>query len=138
MLEWFEFVTDELQSNRINISRDYPCIEFLKKKCGNVRPFFWFLDPSFGIQVFNEEKKKSTQSRFISLVKQIRTVDQIVSQQSTYKDVVAKKNEKNFVERMFSIAGHVFQSKRRRMGQALFSDLVFLKLNEAFLVKNFL
>jgi hypothetical protein len=26
LLEMFEFVTDELQSNRINISRVYPCI----------------------------------------------------------------------------------------------------------------
>ena len=32
VLEWFEFVTDELQSNKINISRVLPCVEFLKKK----------------------------------------------------------------------------------------------------------
>ena len=42
------------------------------------------------------------------------------------------------VERMFSIAGHVFHTKRRRMGQLLFSALVFLKLNEDLLVKIFL
>jgi len=29
LLEMFEFVTDELQSNRINISRVYPCIQYL-------------------------------------------------------------------------------------------------------------
>jgi hypothetical protein len=34
------------------------------------------------------------------------------------------------VERMFSIAGHIFSVKRRRMGTQLFSELVFLKLNE--------
>ena len=28
VLEWFEFVTDELQSNKINISRVYPCVQF--------------------------------------------------------------------------------------------------------------
>jgi hypothetical protein len=32
VLEWFEFVTDELQSNKINISRVRPCYEFIKKK----------------------------------------------------------------------------------------------------------
>ncbi len=29
LLEMFEFVTDELQSNRINISRVYSCIQYL-------------------------------------------------------------------------------------------------------------
>jgi hypothetical protein len=37
------------------------------------------------------------------------------------------------VERMFSISGHIFSSKRRRMGSKLFSELVFLKLNEQFM-----
>jgi hypothetical protein len=37
------------------------------------------------------------------------------------------------VERMFSISGHIFSSKRRRMGTKLFSELVFLKLNEQFM-----
>ena len=31
LLEMFEFVTDELQSNRINISRVYPCIQYLRR-----------------------------------------------------------------------------------------------------------
>ena len=34
-------------------------------------------------------------------------------------------------ERMFSIAGHIFQCKRRRMSHSLFCALVFLKLNES-------
>ena len=33
-------------------------------------------------------------------------------------------------ERIFSIAGHIFSLKRRRLCHGLFSDLVFLKLNE--------
>ena len=37
------------------------------------------------------------------------------------------------VERIFSIAGHIFSSKRRRMGDVLFAILVFLKLNEVIL-----
>ena len=36
------------------------------------------------------------------------------------------------VERMFSIAGHIFSLKRRRLGIQVFSDLVWLKLNEMF------
>ena len=31
VLEMFEFVTDELQSNKINISRVYPCVMYLRK-----------------------------------------------------------------------------------------------------------
>ena len=41
------------------------------------------------------------------------------------------------VERMFSIAGHVFHTKRRKMGEILFKTLVFLKLNEDLLVQLF-
>ena len=33
-------------------------------------------------------------------------------------------------ERIFSISGHIFSLKRRRLGAIFFSDLVFLKLNE--------
>jgi hypothetical protein len=33
-------------------------------------------------------------------------------------------------ERMFSISGHIFSSKRRRMGAKIFSELVYLKLND--------
>ncbi len=38
-------------------------------------------------------------------------------------------------ERMFSIAGHIFSDKRRRLGVRVFSDLVVLKLNEKHLNK---
>jgi hypothetical protein len=38
------------------------------------------------------------------------------------------------VERIFSISGHIFQSKRRKMGIDLFSTMVFLKLNEKLLI----
>jgi hypothetical protein len=37
------------------------------------------------------------------------------------------------VERMFSIAGHIFSLKRRNMGKKIFCELVLLKLNERFL-----
>jgi hypothetical protein len=37
------------------------------------------------------------------------------------------------VERMFSIAGHIFSNKRRRCSARVFENLVFLKLNENFL-----
>ena len=42
------------------------------------------------------------------------------------------------VERMFRIAGHVFQNKRRKLGALFYSTLVFLKLNEELFVKIFL
>ncbi len=32
MLEWFELVTDEFQSNRVSISRVYPCVMFLRNR----------------------------------------------------------------------------------------------------------
>jgi len=34
------------------------------------------------------------------------------------------------VERLFSIAGHIYQAKRRRMTSNFFSEYVFCKLNE--------
>ena len=37
------------------------------------------------------------------------------------------------VERMFSIAGHIFSVKRRRLGIMYFAKLVLLKLNEIFM-----
>ena len=37
------------------------------------------------------------------------------------------------VQRMFSIAGHIFTNKRRRTGVKLFENLVFMKLNENYL-----
>ena len=37
------------------------------------------------------------------------------------------------VERMFSISGHIFSVKRRRLGFKYFCELVYLKLNEVFM-----
>ena len=37
------------------------------------------------------------------------------------------------VEHMFSISGHIYSQKRRRMKALLFQNLVFLKLNETLL-----
>ena len=37
------------------------------------------------------------------------------------------------VERMFSICGHIFSCKRRRLGILFFVNLVLLKLNEQFI-----
>ncbi len=34
------------------------------------------------------------------------------------------------VESMFSISGQIFNLKRRRLGNVMYSDLVYLKLNE--------
>ena len=38
------------------------------------------------------------------------------------------------VERMFNISGHIFTNRRRKTGIELFQNLVFLKLNEQFLL----
>ena len=174
-----------------------------------------FLDPKFGLDSFDKEKKKIVTSRAISLMKQHDTLalveqkinnlnSQIIDQVETgnkpiklnekrksnyvfHRQSVSdanKKDDKNLeeefndyiriicdenfecscplifwkthesrfkklsnlakkylgvpassaaVERMFSIAGHVFNTKRRKMGLNLFSTLVFLKLNEHFL-----
>ena len=124
VLEWFEFVTDELQSNKINISRVLPCVEFLKKKLINKKPLLsepdyddWvnfphttqlrrdlmeslekrfselvkgdmfmvstFLDPFFGVDYFDEEKKTIVQARVISFVKQKQTITQLTSNKMT-------------------------------------------------------
>jgi hypothetical protein len=253
LLQMFEFVTDELQSNRINISRVYPCIEYLREnlinhekiKSGEVKYKYTeqmrldlltslnkrfshlidqdvfiastFLDPLFGLDVFQDEKKIVVKSRVVSLMKQQeavcrvlesidssnlnnterdknksskaleerRTQNYIFHRKSTnsnidksnkvledelndYIRVISdvnfectctlsfwKVNETRFkllstlakkylgvpassaaVERMFSISGHVFNSKRRRMGVTLFAMLVFLKLNENLLLLN--
>lgn len=238
LLEEFEWVTDELQSNQINISRVYPCVVTLKQKLSDntktyehtadirkalleslIKRFYnlieedlfiisTFLDPHFGADQFDDEKIKTVKSRLISLVKQQNTIE-LVKESVNFLDKTnteapkINKNEKkrsqnyvsyrtctsnlalnsnriiedeindyirmvsdeNFeftdtlsfwklnevrfkdlsklakkylgvqassaaVERMFSIAGHIFQAKRRKMGVDLFSIIVFLKLNE--------
>lgn len=87
VLEWFEWVTDEFQSNRVSISRVYPCVEFLRLKLtenldslvytralhneflvslnkrfgilikNEVFVVSTFLDPNFGLDGFPPEKK---------------------------------------------------------------------------------
>jgi hypothetical protein len=110
----FEFVTDELQSNRINISRVYPCIEYLREnlinheqiKSGEVKyknteqmrldlltslnkrfshlidqdVFIasTFLDPLFGLDVFQDEKKIVVKSRGVNLMKQQEAVCRVL------------------------------------------------------------
>jgi len=87
LLEMFEFVTNELQSNKISISRVYPCVRFLqnnllknietyphtaelrKNYCASLMKRFGalierdvflvstFLDPNFGLHAFEPDKK---------------------------------------------------------------------------------
>jgi hypothetical protein len=242
LLEHFEWVTDELQSNEISISRVYPCVLALKQRLSDTEKIYefttkirkdllesldkrfsklieqdlfivsTFLDPHFGNDQFDEDKIKIVKSRIVSLVKQQNTIDMVKetinvneTSEKNKKSPLITKNEKkrsqnylsykcksnntssgsrliedeineyirtlndsNFefegtlsfwknnesrfinlsklakkylgvqassaaVERMFSIAGHIFQAKRRRMGFNLFSLLVFIKLNEKFL-----
>jgi hypothetical protein len=230
VLEMFEFVTDEFQSNKISISRVYPCVIFLKKGLiSNLNDYKFtqqlrqdlyqslnkrfhnvieddiflvssFLDPNFGLDCFDIEKKKMVRQRIISLLKQeddlcfnstsgptqVAVVDKLhptvekrinnyiffretksanksdkaeeqvddyirtlSSSKFTCPLIFWKGAENKFpelanlakkflgiqassasVERMFSISGHIFQCKRRSMGTKLFTELVFLKLNE--------
>ena len=58
----FEFVTDELQSNRINISRVYPAITFLKNKLENSEVNYEYTAP------IRESMLKSFKIRFDSLI----------------------------------------------------------------------
>ena len=37
---WFEFITDEFQSNRVNISRVYVCIKFFEEKFSSTQGTF--------------------------------------------------------------------------------------------------
>ena len=87
VLEWFEFVTDELQSNRVSISRVYPCVNYLQFNLKDKKGTFdhvddfcesllsslerrfgkaiknevyvvsTFLDPNFGLDIFPPEEK---------------------------------------------------------------------------------
>ncbi len=87
LFEMFEFVTNELQSNKISISRVYPCVRFLqnnllknietyphtaelrKNYCASLMKRFGalierdvflastFLDPNFGLHAFEPDKK---------------------------------------------------------------------------------
>jgi len=223
VLEMFEFVTNELQYNKVSISRVYPCFIFLKTKLllnidnykytkqlrkdlydslmtrfselvkADLFQLSTLLDPNFGLSAFDpsehsslkvklkqqmllikpvERKEKTeTLNSFISsnyvlfenVNENICEIDDFDSKINSYLDLVSRKNfnnaldfwrchEKQFpiisqlakkflgvqassacVERMFSIAGHIFTNKRRRTGVKLFENLVFMKLNENYL-----
>ena len=71
ILEWFEWVTDEFQTNHVSISRVYPCVSVLRHKLTKAsylkdQPFLHMdklleallesLDRRFGKSVKNEVK----------------------------------------------------------------------------------
>jgi hypothetical protein len=232
VLEPFEYVTDQLQSNRVTSSRVLPCIKYLRvhlekpfsqfKYTASLRitlldsfnrrvlpmekklcfTYSSFLDPLMGLETFTPVEQlnvkqlikrllvsnkltenNSTEdtpsvvhkqiSKFIyhSTLVEIEpsdTVDTMISQftkvskafrieqesKEKVKDMLdaldfwkiyehmfpeLSKLAKRYlgipassaqVERMFSIAGHIFNPKRRRLGDIFFCNLVFLKLNE--------
>ena len=235
VLQMFEFVTDEIQTNDVSISRVYPCINYLRKGLSDERPFKYttqlrsdllvslnerfvniedkkdfvfstFLDPNFGIKSFEADLKVKVKSQLACtlkleiLKKQAKEsvvnvcLNNNINSKRSKKDGERtnnyiyygdceneeenddvereieeyirtiksssfdcalkfwKSNQFKFpnlanlamkylgipassaaVERMFSIAGHIFSLKRRRMGVKIFCELVFLKLNEFFL-----
>ena len=63
VLEWFEFVTDEFQSNRVSISRVYPCINFLRDKLNETKETF------VHIEEFCDSILNSLEKRFGKLIK---------------------------------------------------------------------
>ena len=113
LLEMFEWVTDELQYNKVSISRVYPCINYLRKglsttgelvyttkfrsdllKSFNDR--FWdvsenevylfskFLDPLLGIKAFDNQMKTIVRNKF-------RTLLQLESLKQNKRDFKRKK-----------------------------------------------
>ena len=63
ILSAFEFVTDELQSNKVSISRVYPCIEFLLKKLNRD------LDEAVYTKDLRKDLIESLTTRFGNLIK---------------------------------------------------------------------
>ena len=64
VLEWFEWVTDEFQTNQVSISRAYPCLTFSGDKLSKAsfkhleefcELLLQSLDKRFGKLVKNEE-----------------------------------------------------------------------------------
>lgn len=227
ILEWFENVTDEFQSNRVSISRVYPCVTFLRnklstssytyttrfcealltsleKRFGNlikneVYVVSTFLDPNFGLDAFPPEEKDLVKSKMHALLlgasvitennestskplgktatmrnsmyiffkdktpiesevgdKISASLDKYIKVVQDWEDtdalnfwrtheivfpelaLLAKKYlsvqaSSAACERMFSIAGHIFSVKRRRLGIRFFTQLLLLKLNEIFM-----
>lgn len=231
LLEMFEWVTDELQSNKVSISRVYPCLYYLRRglssaddlvyttqlrsdllkslndRFGNVSEnevylFSTFLDPVLGIKAFDNQMKTIVRNKLRTLL-QLESLKQKTketlkerdnnSRTQEVKNVIKvkyefydepeldnesddinreideycrtirsssfkcplefwKANHAKFpllanlakkylgipassasVERMFSICGHIFSLRRRKMGIKIFCEIVFLKLNEMFL-----
>lgn len=44
VFQMFEFVTDEIQTNEISISRVYPCINYLRKRSSDEGSFKYTTD----------------------------------------------------------------------------------------------
>ena len=105
MLQMFEFVTDEFQSNKVSISKVYPCIYFLRKSLSKHHEYkhtsklrydllnsintrfkdlednevdlvSTFLDPSFGLDAFDEKMKVIVKSKIASILKPEALKDQ--------------------------------------------------------------
>ena len=60
-------------------------------------------------------------------------IDEYISLAKLAKKYLAVPASSAAVERVFSISGHIFSVKRRRLGIKYFTDLVYLKLNELFM-----
>ena len=233
ILELFEWVKDEFQSNRVSISRVYPCISALRAKLNSFEGILiytedfctallksleirfgklsknevyvvaTFLDPNFGLDSFPNEDKPVVLKKVHSLLlaaqsiienpngkidkvkvsknQAIRNLNYVFFREAANdletnenNDKVSNLIEKYLkilgtiikevdtdtldwwrthevvfpglallarkylsvqassasVERMFSIAGHIFSVKRRRLGIRFFTLLLILKLNE--------
>lgn len=63
ILEWFEWVTDEFQSNRVSISKVYPCVNFLRAKLSDETGSFVHTEE------FCDSLLKSLEKRFGKLIK---------------------------------------------------------------------
>ena len=114
LLEMFEWVTDELQSNKVSISRVYPCINYLRKglsttgelvyttkfrsdllksfndRCWDVSEnevylFSTFLDPLLGIKAFDNQMKTIVRNK-------LRTLLQLESLKQKTKETLKERN----------------------------------------------
>ena len=63
ILQWFEFATDEFQSNRVNISRVYPCIKFIENKLSEDNDYNFSFTNTIRLEL-----RKSLNKRFLNHV----------------------------------------------------------------------
>jgi dihydropteroate synthase len=105
ILEAFEFITDELQSNLVNISRVYRGITFLKEKLSinnsvyttdlreallasltkrfekllddDLIVFSTLLDPNFGLDYFEADKQDVVKARLLQKLKRQQLQNQV-------------------------------------------------------------